>query len=118
MAQASIDKKTMAICFSKTEGIVSKIKKTTEECFEQVRYITSAGVQQSLAGGDGDIIIEALKSGIAVLEEIQVKEKADVLDVLDEKIAAMKTVTSDQSDVNSKTSKLKENASNVQQLKR
>ena len=117
MGQA-VDKKTMAICFGKVEGAVSKIKRTTEECEELIRYLTSAGVQQSLAGGDGDIIVEALKSGISVLTEIQEKEKADVLDVLDEKIAAMKTVTTDQSDVASKTNKLKENASTVNSLKR
>lgn len=118
MAGAIADKKTALICYSEVEKSSSKLKRKIEEAEEIVRFLTSAGNQEALSGGDGDLIIGAINNGVEVMQQVLAKAHKDLLEPLDGKIAAMKNLTSDKSDVSSKASKLKENAVNVASLKR
>lgn len=114
MAKLTADQKTMVVCFGRVEGVVSKIKNTVNEIEDIARYLEG----QDLNGGDGDLIVKGIRDGVDVLRQIMSKEKADLLDVLDEKIVKMRSMTSDNSNVAGTSKKLKENAANVSSLKR
>ena len=114
MAQSVADKKTMLVCFGEVEGLIGKIKNAINEIEDIARYLET----QNLSGGDGDLITKGIRDGVEVLRQVMAKEKADLFDVLDEKIIKMKTMTSDQSNVAGSSKKLKENAANVSALKR
>lgn len=114
MAQTIADKKTMAVCYGKVQVVVQKIKHASEEIEDMARYLET----QDLNGGDGDLIVKGIRDGVDFLRAIMAKEKVDLLDVLDEKIMKMKTITSDQGNITSTNRSLKEKASNVASLKR
>lgn len=114
MAQSAADQKTMTICYGRVDETVSKIKNISNEIEDIARYLQT----QDLSGGDGDLITQGIRDGVTVLRNILDKEKKDLLTVLDDKIAGMRSMTSDQSNIAGTNRNLKEAADNVEALKR